>query len=48
MESLPVDHFAVFVELTELDEKSEIFNASETANVKEDDVVSVELTGGLI
>ena len=48
MESLSVDHFASFVEVTELNEKSEIFNASETANVKKDDVVSIELAGGLI
>ena len=47
MESFPLDDFAIFVELPESEDKSDVLNSSETTNAKED-VASIEFTGWLM
>ena len=48
MESFKVDDFATFEDLAEAEETSNIFIASETTNVKKEDVVPIEFIGGLM
>ena len=45
MESFPLENFAVFVKSAVPEDMSDIFNSSETINVKEEDVASIEFTG---
>ena len=48
MESSKVDDFAIFDELTESEGTSDIFISSKTTDVKKEDGVSVEFTGGVM
>ena len=48
MESFPVDDFAIYVELAESEDTTNLFNGSETTNTSEEDVALIELTGGLM
>ena len=48
MESFPLDDFAIFVELAQSEDTSNIFKPSVTTNIKEEDIVPIECAGGLM
>ena len=48
MARFPFDDYANFVGLPEFEDMSDIINVSETTNVKQEDVTSIEFTGRLM
>ena len=48
MDSFPLDDFAIYVELAQSEDASEMSNASEAVNVKNEDISSIKSPGELI
>ena len=42
METFPLDHFAIYVELAEPEDTTDIFNASEASNVRNKDILQLK------